>query len=223
MSRICRSGCRSRVITGADSVVNSSSGAAEPRAPGDVPAVAVLALPGDLDALLAGVLPEPRDPAGLGGRAGRVVGEFARSTPAAHRRTRISSRSTLTGGRSGEPLVRQPSGEPGGRVRRIRRLRCAAATTTTRAESAAGAIAAGRPPRTTFRRSRPPHGCRRRRPPPRPPRPCGPASFWAGPLRPRPMLRSIPSWDPLLLFCTLHDYNVTSAVTVAHDVFVPEG
>ena len=46
-------------------------------APGDLAAVAVLGLPGDLDPLVACVLTEPADPAGLGGGPGRVVGELA--------------------------------------------------------------------------------------------------------------------------------------------------
>ena len=66
MSRTCRSAWRSRVITGADSVVNSSRVLADLHAPGDGAARAVLELAGDLDALLAGVLAERLDATACG-------------------------------------------------------------------------------------------------------------------------------------------------------------
>src|SRR6185312_11981376 len=94
-------------------------GVADPRAPRDLAAVAVLGLAGDLDALLAGGLAEPGNPARLGGGAlgaTRVtLGELALHRPqraddddllAVHRDLRCRR----------EPPVGEAAREPGGGV-----------------------------------------------------------------------------------------------------------
>ena len=87
VSSTCRSGCRSRVITGTDKWVNSAR-PRRARAPGDLAAVARLGLLGDLHPGVPGLGAEAADPAlGLAASAASSA-----NVPT----TTISSRSTVT-------------------------------------------------------------------------------------------------------------------------------
>ena len=113
VSSTCRCGCRSRVITGAATCVNSSVAVADPDLPGHLAVEPALGLPGDRRSAAAGVLPERLGAAGaclVGlGRRGRLSG---RSTSARVSRTMISSRSTDTSTGCVLPLLGDPAGEP---------------------------------------------------------------------------------------------------------------
>ena len=81
VSSTCRSGCRSRVMTGTRQCGEQLAALTDLDAPGDLAAGAVLELAGDLDALVAGALAELLDPPGACSRllgVGRAFGRGRR-------------------------------------------------------------------------------------------------------------------------------------------------
>ena len=105
-----RSGWRSRVITGT-AIEVKARWSRRSRAPGDLALEPVLGLAGDLDPLLAGLLAEPRDPAGLRGALGGIA--VAGASSGAAERADDDDLVPVDGDLgAGEPVVGQPTGEP---------------------------------------------------------------------------------------------------------------
>ena len=112
VSSTWRWGWRSRVITGAETCVNSSVRSPTVDLPGHLAVEAVLGLARDLHPLLAGVLPEGLGASGAGLLELGCSGSSGRSTSATVSATMTSSRSTVTVSGRVLPVLGHPPGEP---------------------------------------------------------------------------------------------------------------